>query len=294
MQRPAAMSQSGALAGHDAIEYVLQACEALAEAHVKGIVHRDLKPANLFLTHRADGSPTIKVLDFGISKAALVGGEEQALTQTSAVMGTPSYMAPEQLKSSRNVDARTDVWSLGIILHELLTGEVAFKADTVPELYVAILQSAPVSLRQRRRDARAGGAVGLSEGIGSAVSIDAVGAAFDPSGLSSVAVGAPSALGFVEGAVCAVLLARIERTTKPTPSAPACERSRPLLRRLRVVPPRRRPSPGDFPTPRCLGGPWRAMGGSAPGARSARAARSRTFRGQRRRGEWQRRAESGG
>jgi serine/threonine-protein kinase len=150
------VKKGGALAGHDAIEYVLQACEALAEAHVKGIVHRDLKPANLFLTHRADGSPTIKVLDFGISKAALVGGEEQALTQTSAVMGSPSYMAPEQLKSSRNVDARTDVWSLGIILHELLTGEVAFKADTVPELYVAILQDAPPPLRQRRRDAPAG------------------------------------------------------------------------------------------------------------------------------------------
>ncbi len=150
------VKKSGALAGHDAIDYVLQACEALAEAHVKGIVHRDLKPANLFLTRRADGSPTIKVLDFGISKAALTGGEEQGLTQTSAVMGSPSYMAPEQLKSSRNVDARTDVWSLGIILHELLTGEVAFKADTVPELYVAILQDAPTPLRRRRTDAPAG------------------------------------------------------------------------------------------------------------------------------------------
>ncbi|MFO0757026.1 MAG: serine/threonine-protein kinase [Byssovorax sp.] len=149
------IKQGGALPWPDAIEYVLQACEALAEAHVKGIVHRDLKPANLFLIHRPDGSPAIKVLDFGISKAA-IGGQEQGLTQTSAVMGSPSYMAPEQLKSARQVDARTDVWALGIILHELLTGEAAFKADTVPELYVAILQDAPPPLRSRRRDAPAG------------------------------------------------------------------------------------------------------------------------------------------
>jgi serine/threonine protein kinase len=142
--------QRGSLPGPEAIEYVLQACEALAEAHVAGIVHRDLKPANLFLTRRADGSPSVKVLDFGISKAALSNDPAgQALTQTSAVLGSPSYMAPEQLKSARQVDARTDIWALGIILHELMTGEVAFRADTVPELYVSILQAAPTSLRAR-------------------------------------------------------------------------------------------------------------------------------------------------
>ena len=143
----------GALPGSDAIEFVLQACEALAEAHVAGIVHRDLKPANLFLTSRADGSPSIKVLDFGISKIALASDQGQGMTQTSALMGSPNYMAPEQLRSARNVDARTDIWSLGIILHELLTGDVAFKAETVPELYVSILQSPPIPLRSRRPDA---------------------------------------------------------------------------------------------------------------------------------------------
>jgi serine/threonine-protein kinase len=149
------VKQQGALAPQDAIEYVLQACEALAEAHVAGIVHRDLKPANLFLIRRADGSPCIKVLDFGISKIALASDQGQGMTQTSALMGSPNYMAPEQLKSARNVDARADIWSLGIILQELLTGEVAFKADTVPELYISILQSPPIPLRSRRPDAPA-------------------------------------------------------------------------------------------------------------------------------------------
>ncbi len=146
------VKRRGALPVAEAVEYVLQACEALAEAHVAGIVHRDLKPANLFLAARADGSPSIKILDFGISKVA-AAGDEQGITRTSAMMGSPNYMAPEQLKSARDVDARTDIWALGIILHELLTGEGAFRADTVPELYVAILQKPPTPLRARRPDA---------------------------------------------------------------------------------------------------------------------------------------------
>ena len=143
----------GALPGQEAIEYVLQAGEALAEAHAAGIVHRDLKPANLFLTSRPDGSPSVKVLDFGISKVNRAG--EAGMTQTQSVMGSPNYMAPEQLKSARTVDARADIWALGIILQELLTGDVAFKADTVPELYVAILQDHPIPLRAKRPDAPA-------------------------------------------------------------------------------------------------------------------------------------------
>src|SRR5262249_46105506 len=127
----------------------------LAEAHVAGIIHRDLKPANLFLTSRADGSPCIKVLDFGISKAP-PGAPGQALTQTSAVMGSPNYMAPEQLKSARHVDARTDIWALGVTLQELLTGECSFRAETVAELYVSILQSRPKPLRVLRPEAPPG------------------------------------------------------------------------------------------------------------------------------------------
>jgi serine/threonine-protein kinase len=151
------IKQRGGLPGQEAIEYLLQACEALAEAHMLGIVHRDLKPANLFLTQHADGTPLIKVLDFGISKAVLEDeAPGQGLTQTQAVMGSPQYMSPEQLKSSRSVDGRSDVWALGIILHELLTGETAFRADTIPQLYVAILSERPPPLRMRRPDAPAG------------------------------------------------------------------------------------------------------------------------------------------
>jgi eukaryotic-like serine/threonine-protein kinase len=147
--------QRGPLPIEEAVDYLLQACEALAEAHVAGIVHRDLKPANLYLTRRADGSTCIKVLDFGISKAALTGDQpsEQHLTQTSSVLGTPGYMAPEQLRSSKHVDARTDIWALGVILHELLTGRLAFQGTTVPEVYAAILASPPESLRAIRQDA---------------------------------------------------------------------------------------------------------------------------------------------
>ncbi|EYF07920.1 protein kinase domain-containing protein [Chondromyces apiculatus] len=149
----------GRLEPAEAAGYILQACECLAEAHVAGIVHRDIKPANLFLTRRADGSPLVKVLDFGISKANLLSGEGPAsapLTQTAAMMGSPKYMSPEQLKSSRDVDARTDIWALGVVLHELLTGEAAFLASTMAELCMAILSHPPPPLRSRRPDAPAG------------------------------------------------------------------------------------------------------------------------------------------
>src|SRR6185295_6256565 len=106
------------------VEFVLQACEAIAEAHVLGIVHRDLKPANLFVIRRPDGVLSVKVLDFGISKmtglAASGGGG--SMTKTSALMGSPFYMSPEQMQSSKDVDSRSDIWALGVILYELVTG----------------------------------------------------------------------------------------------------------------------------------------------------------------------------
>ncbi|HWP04282.1 MAG TPA: protein kinase [Polyangiaceae bacterium] len=130
-------------------EYLLQALEALSEAHAHGITHRDLKPGNLFVIRRPDDSPVVKVLDFGISKVrpdAL--SPSSPLTQVSALVGSPLYMSPEQMKASRDVDQRADIWALGVILHELLTGEVPFKGESLPELCaVIVLESEPPRAR---------------------------------------------------------------------------------------------------------------------------------------------------
>ncbi len=137
----------------DAVDYVMQACEAIAEAHAAGIVHRDLKPKNLFLTHAVHGRPLVKVLDFGISKIdPRAGAHEMQLTRTTEVIGSPSYMSPEQLRSSRNVDARTDIWALGVILYELLTRRVPFYAETVTELVLVIATEQQPPLRSVRPD----------------------------------------------------------------------------------------------------------------------------------------------
>jgi serine/threonine protein kinase len=119
-----------------AIDLVIQACEALAEAHALGIVHRDIKPTNLFLTSRPDGSVLLKVLDFGISKAPQ--GAELSLTQTWSLLGTPAYMSPEQMRSARNVDVRTDIWSLGAVLYEALEGHLPFQAESFSEMCVMV------------------------------------------------------------------------------------------------------------------------------------------------------------
>ncbi len=146
------LEQSGSLPIADAVDWVLQAAEALAEAHAMGIVHRDLKPANLFLTRRADGSASVKVLDFGISKQT-AGGAEASVTRTQAVLGSPRYMSPEQMRSTRDVDARADVWALGAVAHELIAGQPPFDAETMTALCAAILQDPPNPLRVRRPDA---------------------------------------------------------------------------------------------------------------------------------------------
>ena len=140
------LSQKGPLGAEEAVESVLQACEAIAEAHSMGIIHRDLKPANLFRIVRADGTPSIKVLDFGISK---VQGDH-AMTHTSSMMGSPQYMSPEQMTAAKTVDARADIWAMGVILLELLTGKTPFDGDTIPELCVAILHSEPPPLSRFR------------------------------------------------------------------------------------------------------------------------------------------------
>jgi serine/threonine-protein kinase len=146
--------QRGALPIEQAIEFVLQACVAVADAHALGIVHRDLKPANLFCIRRSDGQLTIKVLDFGISKmndANGLGGSG-SVTRTSALMGSPLYMSPEQMRSSRDVDAQTDIWALGIILFELITGRPAFVAESVTELAIKVASEPTPTIQSLRAE----------------------------------------------------------------------------------------------------------------------------------------------
>ncbi|MDC3961528.1 serine/threonine-protein kinase [Polyangium jinanense] len=130
----------------EAVGYILQACAAMAEAHRMGIVHRDLKPANLFLCETG-GHRTIKVLDFGISK--LTGDVNASMTTTASAFGTPLYMSPEQVRSVKNVDARADIWSLGVVLYELLSGELPFHHESATGILAAILTEKPIPIGKR-------------------------------------------------------------------------------------------------------------------------------------------------
>ncbi|MFS8068755.1 MAG: protein kinase domain-containing protein [Byssovorax sp.] len=145
------LRDSGPLTVGEAIEYVLQAGEAIAEAHALGIVHRDLKPANLFLTRRADRSPLVKVLDFGLSKMkGAEGSPDVSLTATATVAGSPHYMSPEQLRSLKHLDQRTDIWALGVILYELLTGARPFSGASSSAICAAVVADQPATLKSLR------------------------------------------------------------------------------------------------------------------------------------------------
>ena len=149
------LDQRGALPEAEAVDYVLQACAGVAEAHQAGIVHRDLKPTNLFVTQRSDGLPLLKVLDFGISKQLSDPASGELLptfTSTRTLMGSPNYMSPEQVRDARRVDARTDIWALGIILQELVTDAPVFRGESFPGVCAAIVADPPMPVRTMRPD----------------------------------------------------------------------------------------------------------------------------------------------
>jgi serine/threonine protein kinase len=148
--------KKGPLAIIEAVTFMLQVCEVLAEAHAQGIVHRDLKPGNLFVTTRADGTAAIKVLDFGISKMMEGGATSEpqaALTATDTVLGSPIYMSPEQMTTPKAVESRADIWSFGATLYMLLTGKPPFDGDSIAQVCGMILLAKPPSLLELRPDA---------------------------------------------------------------------------------------------------------------------------------------------
>ncbi len=143
------LAARGPLPVAEAVDYLLEACDAMAEAHLVGIVHRDLKPANMFLAN--DGRRTIvKVLDFGISK--ILDEEAPGVTTTRSGLGTANYMSPEHVRSAKHVDARGDVWALGVVLYEMLTGAQPFPGDTTTAVAAAIVADPPIPLRSLRED----------------------------------------------------------------------------------------------------------------------------------------------
>jgi len=152
----AVMTARGPLSVAEAVGYVVDACEGMDEAHGAGIVHRDLKPKNLFLTRRHDGTPLIKVLDFGISKFTDASEDfHTTSTKTGAVLGSPAFISPEQIKSSKHVDARADIYALGAIVFYLLTKELPFDVGSIGELFGSVLYREPLLLRACRPDAPA-------------------------------------------------------------------------------------------------------------------------------------------
>lgn len=148
------LKEQGPMAFGQAVEYVLQACEGIGEAHAAGIVHRDLKPANLFLTKDVTGAPCVKVVDFGVSKLST----DMTLTQEGQALGSPLFMSPESMYGAKNVDNRSDIYSLGVLLYQLVAGHkrAPFQAETVPELCRRVLFEQPTPLAEYRPDAPQG------------------------------------------------------------------------------------------------------------------------------------------
>ncbi len=146
----AEIARAGRLAVADAVDWTLQACEGLADAHAAGVVHRDVKPQNLFLARRPGRPPVLKILDFGLTKEAVREG--MTLTQPGSIFGTPQYMAPEQVLDSQSVDARCDQHALGMVLYEALTGRPPYEGTAASQLFVVIVTAPPPSARALRAE----------------------------------------------------------------------------------------------------------------------------------------------
>jgi serine/threonine-protein kinase len=149
------LGERGPLPVAEATDYVLQALEGIAHAHALGIIHRDLKPANLFVMRRYDGAPVVKVLDFGIAKATRtvpIGASVSTSTSGNKLLGSPLYMSPEQVRSSKAADVRVDIWAIGVTFYRLLTNRSAFDGESIGALFAAILEDTPPPPSAHRPD----------------------------------------------------------------------------------------------------------------------------------------------
>jgi serine/threonine-protein kinase len=141
------LEKSGRIPVADAIGWCADACDGVEEAHELGVIHRDLKPSNLFLASQADAQPLVKVLDFGIAAGEPAHPGSSRLTNVDALVGSPAYMPPEQILSPSDVDPRSDVWSMGTLLYELVTGDLPFRGDTELQLFANVMTKPPLPMR---------------------------------------------------------------------------------------------------------------------------------------------------
>lgn len=147
----AVLRESGPITPGELGAVMLQVCDGLAEAHEKGIIHRDLKPENLFCATEPDGGVVIKIVDFGVSKQ-VSGRRLRAQTNPGESVGSPQYMSPEQITSPSEVDGRTDIWSLGVVMYELLTGALPFQGAGTAQICAAVLTEPVPPISQYRQD----------------------------------------------------------------------------------------------------------------------------------------------
>ncbi|MCA9596267.1 MAG: serine/threonine protein kinase [Myxococcales bacterium] len=146
------LHEGGKLPIHEAVRHAMATCEALEEAHARGLIHRDVKPENLFLAEYPNGKRSLKLLDFGVSARFGAVATSRRMTQAGKSVGSPSYMSPEQMTTPDDTDQRTDIWSLGVVLYELLTGLRAFDGPTVPAICSAVLSQDPPPVRAVRSE----------------------------------------------------------------------------------------------------------------------------------------------
>jgi tRNA A-37 threonylcarbamoyl transferase component Bud32 len=140
------LQDQGPVSCQQAFAWGADACDGIAEAHALGVIHRDLKPSNVFLARAPNGNSVVKVLDFGVA-AGEPSGSSPKVTAVDALVGSPAYMSPEQMLASSDVDPRSDVWSIGVTLYEIITGHLPFSGESNLQIFASAMSRPPLPLR---------------------------------------------------------------------------------------------------------------------------------------------------